>query len=74
MNPQTFHLRNQSFLFVCILLLVFSASFAAPASNSWEREMGIGVPKHIPLKIKVENINNEQWAHDLEIEVTGECN
>jgi len=32
--------------------------------------MGIGVPKHIPLKIKVKNINNEKWAHDLEIEVT----
>ncbi len=32
--------------------------------------MGIGVPKHIPLKIKVKNIKNEKWAHDLEIEVT----
>jgi hypothetical protein len=32
--------------------------------------MGIGVPKHIPLQIKVKNINNERWAHDLEIEVT----
>lgn len=40
-----------------------------PASSS-EREMGIGVPKHIPLKIDVKNINNEKWAHDLEIKIT----
>ena len=32
--------------------------------------MGIGIPKHIPIKVKVKNINNDKWAHDLEIEVT----
>ena len=35
-----------------------------------ERVMGIGIPKHIPIKVKVKNINNDKWAHDLEIEVT----
>ena len=90
MNPQTFPSRNQSILFVSIVLglLIFNASFVTePASttsfglqdqsnqinqsaSSSERQMGIGVPRHIPLKIKVKNINNEKWAHDLEIEVT----
>jgi hypothetical protein len=39
-------------------------------SGPGERQLGIGVKSHIPIKIKAKNINNEDWAHDLEIEVT----
>ena len=94
MNPQPLGLRNQSVLFICVLLLLFiftSFVLTEPASTTnrrgqnqsnqpsqstspSERDMGIGVPKHIPLKIKVKNIKNEKWAHDLEIEVTNKSN
>lgn len=72
--------------FGLLLILTLSATFVLtePAStmglrqqnqsnqsaSSSEREMGIGVPKHIPLKIKIKNINNDKWAHDLEVEIT----
>lgn len=39
-----------------------------------ERELGVGVPKHVPLKIKTKNINSKKWSHDLEIEVTNTSN
>ena len=39
-------------------------------SGDPQKEMGIGVPKHIPIKIKVKNLNNEKWANDLEVEIT----
>jgi hypothetical protein len=28
------------------------------------------VPPHLPLKIKVKNVNSKKWAHDIEVEVT----
>ena len=73
-------------LLVVLLILALSASFLftqqgstigvtqenqsnQPTSPS-QREMGIGVPKHIPIKIKVKNLNNEKWANDLEVEIT----
>ena len=41
-----------------------------PTASPSQKEMGIGVPKHIPIKIKVKNLNNEKWANDLEVEIT----
>src|SRR5688500_18133169 len=35
-----------------------------------EKKFAIGVPAHLPLKIKVKNVNSKKWAHDLEVEVT----
>lgn len=35
-----------------------------------EKKLGIGIPKRVPLKIKVKNANSKKWVHDLEIEVT----
>jgi hypothetical protein len=35
-----------------------------------EKKLGIGIPAHIPLKIKVRNVNSKKWAHDIEVEVT----
>jgi hypothetical protein len=34
-----------------------------------ERVLEDKIPKHLPLKIKIKNLNNEKWARDLEIEV-----
>ena len=28
------------------------------------------VPQHLPLKIKIKNLESEKWVHDLEVEVT----
>lgn len=43
---------------------------ASSASSIAEKKIGIGVPSHLPLKVKVKNLNSKRWAHDLEIEVT----
>ena len=43
-------------------------------SRDEERELGVGLPKHVPLKIKAKNIKSKKWAHDLEIEVTNTSN
>jgi len=40
------------------------------AEKDEERELGIGLPKQVPLKIKTKNIKSKRWSHDLEIEVT----
>ena len=35
-----------------------------------ERKIGIGIPKHLPLKFEIRNLNSDRWVYDLEIEVT----
>lgn len=35
-----------------------------------EKKFHIGVPAHLPLKIKVKNVNSKRWVHDIEVEVT----
>lgn len=37
--------------------------------SEW-REMEDRVPTHLPIKIKIKNLQNEHWMRDLEIEVT----
>jgi hypothetical protein len=39
-----------------------SGSTAAPLQ---ERELEDRIPKHLPIKVKVKNLNNEKWEHDL---------
>lgn len=34
------------------------------------KKLGIGVPSHVPLRVKVKNLNSKKWAHDLQVEVT----
>src|SRR6266566_2898691 len=34
------------------------------------KKLAIGIPSHVPLKIKVNNLNHKKWVHDLEVEVT----
>src|SRR5689334_13398170 len=50
--------------------LLVSALLVLGLSAYAQREMGIGVPKHIPIKINVKNLNNENWANDFEVEIT----
>lgn len=35
-----------------------------------ERKIGIGIPKHLPLKFEIRNLNSDRWVYDLEIDVT----
>ncbi|HEX8457285.1 MAG TPA: hypothetical protein VF656_08310 [Pyrinomonadaceae bacterium] len=41
----------------------------AAQSPEVERELEDKIPKHLPLKIKIKNLNSEKWARDLEVEV-----
>lgn len=43
---------------------------ATPAADSSEeRKLHDAIPSHLPVKIKVKNLNNKKWLQDLEIEV-----
>jgi hypothetical protein len=62
------------FLSLCAVGIV-SSTAQSPSQESAaqpvpERELKDEIPKHLPLKIKVKNLNNEKWMNDLEIEVT----
>ncbi|MGA9997720.1 MAG: putative metal-binding motif-containing protein [Pyrinomonadaceae bacterium] len=62
-----------------ILLLVLSVSLlasyfiksvsSAVQSPQQERELADRIPKHLPIKVKVKNLNSEKWVDDVEVEV-----
>jgi hypothetical protein len=56
---------------VCAVGIVSST---AQSTQKEERELEDIVPKHLPIKVKVKNLNSEKWARDLEIEVTNTSN
>jgi hypothetical protein len=68
-------------LLVLLLLLcavgIVSSTAQAPQGNSavspQQRELEDRIPKHLPIKVKVKNLNNEKWERDLEIEVKNEA-
>jgi len=35
-----------------------------------EKNLLSNIPSHLPLKVKVRNLNSKRWVHDLEVEVT----
>jgi hypothetical protein len=35
-----------------------------------EKKLEDKTPLHLPIKVKVKNLNSKKWAHDLEVEVT----
>lgn len=35
-----------------------------------QKQLEDNIPRHLPIKIKVKNLNNKKWVDDLEIEVT----
>jgi hypothetical protein len=43
-----------------------AAAQPTPQERLWENR----VPKHLPIKVKVKNHNNEKWYRDVEVEVT----
>jgi hypothetical protein len=57
------------------LCAVGFVSSTAQSAQKEERELEDNIPKHLPIKVKVKNmekvkdLNNDQWMHDVEIEV-----
>jgi hypothetical protein len=55
---------------------IVSSTAQAPSQDSTaqpptqERELDDRIPKHLPIKVKVKNLNNAKWDRDLEVEVT----
>ncbi|MCA1567837.1 MAG: hypothetical protein LC803_19760 [Acidobacteria bacterium] len=43
-----------------------SVAQPSPQERVWEDR----IPKHLPIKVKVKNHNNEKWYEDVEVEVT----
>jgi hypothetical protein len=54
------------FVVLCTVGFVSSTAQAPQAA----REVEDKIPKHLPIKVKVKNLNNEKWTRELEIEVT----
>lgn len=68
-------------MFVSLLLaLTYHAGMndVSAQEQQEERQLEISIPRHVPLRIKVEegkeqgfkDLNNENWARDFELEVT----
>ncbi|HZH32590.1 MAG TPA: hypothetical protein VEY11_17630 [Pyrinomonadaceae bacterium] len=55
-----------AFLGLCAVGFVSST---AQSTQKQERELEDKIPKHLPIKVKVRNLNNEKWARDVEVEV-----
>lgn len=53
-----------------IITTVMSTSSSTAQLVQQGRELKQKIPNHLPIKIKVKNLQNENWARDLEIEVT----
>jgi hypothetical protein len=53
--------------------VAFSQQDSSPGNPSsqdvtaHERKIGIGIPKHLPLKFEIRNLNSDRWVYDLEI-------
>jgi hypothetical protein len=56
-----------AFLGLCAVGMVSST---AQSTQQEERELEDKIPKHLPIKVKVKNLNSERWTRDIEIEVT----
>lgn len=61
-------------LVICAAGLVSSAAQSPAQENTiqptpQERDIEDEIPKHLPINVKVKNLNNEKWTSDLEVEV-----
>lgn len=75
------HIRNLKLTMLIATPVAFLAlcgvgimSSTAQSTQKEGRELEDKIPKHLPLKVKVKNLKNEKWAHDLEVEVTNTSN
>jgi hypothetical protein len=55
----------------CLLALVCSRAPATGAAQAPQAERALEdkIPAHVPIKVKVKNLDKEHWARDLEVEV-----
>jgi hypothetical protein len=60
-----------------VLFLVLGAvgivSSTAQSAQKEGRELEDKIPKHLPIKVKVKNLQNEKWARELEVEVKNDA-
>ncbi len=47
-----------------------SARASVKAPPKQQKRLESIIPRHLPIKVKVNNLNNSKWAHDLEVVVT----
>ncbi|HEV2799553.1 MAG TPA: hypothetical protein VGW12_03600 [Pyrinomonadaceae bacterium] len=77
-HPILIRLQNlKSTVLIALLIAGFLTLYAigiatstAQTTQKEERELEDKIPKHLPIKVKVKNLNNEKWARDVEVEVT----
>ncbi|MDT7540877.1 MAG: hypothetical protein QOE33_781 [Acidobacteriota bacterium] len=83
MIPQRISKNSQGYnstMLVCAVLvaLLLSCGLGVRMSTAQApqatREVEDKIPKHLPLRIKIKNLNNENWTRELEIEVTNTGN
>lgn len=56
-------------LALSLALCAFGVASSAAQASQAEREVEDRIPKHLPIKVKVKNLNNEKWTRELEMEV-----
>lgn len=79
MNTHFNAVPSQSFkatvsaIVVLAFFLVFggigSVSSMAQSSQPEARELDDKIPKHLPIKVKVKNLDKEKWVREVEVEV-----
>ena len=80
MNPhrllsRSLHLKSTVLVAAWLILVVGACAIGivsgtAQSTRKEERELEDRIPKHLPIKVKVRNLNNEKWARDVEVEIT----
>jgi hypothetical protein len=55
-----------AFLVWCAVGIVSST---AQSTQKEERELEDKIPKHLPIKVKVKNLNKKHWVREVEVEV-----
>jgi hypothetical protein len=78
MNSHTISARLKNFkstVLVAALLIAFLGLCAVGVvpctaqSSPEERELEDKIPKHLPIKVKVKNLNKQNWVREVEVEV-----
>jgi hypothetical protein len=75
-SPPIFHIALLFLLLALSGVGVASSAAQSPAQDdaarptAQERELDDRIPKHLPIKVKVKNLNSGKWMNDLEVEVT----
>lgn len=75
-HPRSFKPTVTATVLLAFFLIVSGIGVVPSTAQSSpeERELEDKIPKHLPLKVKVKNLNSEKWTRDIEIEVTNTSN